>query len=58
MKPDALIRNTILCLVLFFLGVWLFNHFPYPLAGIAVAVAYPVFLIYQYAKKASKNEED
>lgn len=56
MKPEVLIRRAALCALLFFLGVWLFNHFSYPLAGIAVAVAYPLFLIYQYAKKASKHE--
>ncbi|QMT41123.1 hypothetical protein [Neisseria shayeganii] len=56
MKPDVLIRQAALCLLLLFLGAWLFNHFPYPLAGIALALAYPLFLIYQYAKKVRKDE--
>lgn len=56
MKPEVLVRRAALCVLLFFSGVWLFNHFSYPLAGIAVAVAYPLFLIYQYIKKVSKHE--
>lgn len=44
------VLNVVLCIVLFLLGVWVFNHFPFPMAGIIIAFAYPLFLLFQYMK--------
>lgn len=44
------ILNIFLCIALFLFGIWVFNHFPFPAAGIIVAFAYPLFLLFQYLK--------
>lgn len=44
------VLNVVLCIVLFLFGVWTFNHFPFPAAGIIVAFAYPLFLLFKYIK--------
>ncbi|WP_156956573.1 hypothetical protein [Stenoxybacter acetivorans] len=39
------IIRILACLLLFFIGMWVFNHFTYPLAGVLVALALPFYYL-------------
>lgn len=36
-------KIIILSIVLFFFGVWVFNHFPYPIVGLLIAFGLPLY---------------
>lgn len=47
-KFDTVFLNVIITLLFFGIGVWLFNHFPLPIVGVIIAIAYPIYLIRKY----------
>lgn len=51
---DKILFKSAVCLLLLWLGGWLFNHFPYPIAGIVVAAAYPAVLLRNFFIKKGK----
>lgn len=48
---DKIFLNSVLIILLFCIGAWLFNHFPYPIIGIIVCVAYPIYLVRKFVMK-------
>ena len=40
--------QAFIALLLLWLGGWVFNHTPWPFAGIVIAAAYPLFLVVDF----------
>ena len=55
MKSHALLIHLSITFMLFWVGSWVFNHFPYPIIGIFNAVSYPLIQLYQFIKKRKEN---
>lgn len=50
MSTDKVILSVLIGVVLFALGIYVFNHSTIPLLGIVIAVVYPAFLIREFFK--------
>ena len=47
-KFDALFLNTVITILFFCVGIWIFNHFPLPVVGVIIAISYPIYLIRKF----------
>ena len=51
--------NLLIILGLLQLGVYVFNNFRmFPTLGAVIALAYPMYLVFKFVKKADKNGKD